>query len=80
MKIKLTKPIMSFGEEIDEIELREDLTAGDLKVLDRATGDIAKAFELLSHLSGIPVSYLEKLSISDFQNINTEGIEKLLGK
>lgn len=72
--IKLRKPIKSMGEEIDSLSIpeKEDLTAGILKSMDRATGDVSRTFELVSALTKVPVSDLEKMNIDDYALVANE--------
>ena len=73
-----TKQVM--GEEITEIKLPEEdeLTAGMLKAMDRAEGNRAGTMELISELSNIEVTAIEKMSWGDFQRASAE-VNKYLG-
>jgi hypothetical protein len=72
--IQLKKPIKSMGEEVSALTLpeKDDIFAGVLKAMDRASGEVAKTFELVSALTKIPVSDLEKMSLDDYAQVAKE--------
>ena len=68
MTITFSKPI-EFGEEvIPAIELRE-ATLGDLEVMDKHSGMVAKMNALISQLSGQAPSMVKMISARDLDQI-----------
>ena len=67
MKVPLSRPIQTPDGEVSELELRE-LTLGDLKGVDLTQiGDATVLVKVISKASGIPPSFVEKISARDFR-------------
>jgi hypothetical protein len=65
--VKLRQPIQDgFGNELTELEIKEDLKAGVLMAGDKAKGEVGKTFELLSAACGVPVSKLKTMALPDY--------------
>lgn len=61
----LSEPITDLdGSELNQIGLRKP-KAKDLRVLDKVEGEIAGMYEILSRLSGVPVSSIDELEATD---------------
>lgn len=87
IKLKLSKPIEAHGNQIDEIELREPLGKDVRKcglpftVVQRESGAVGPEYnteaaaKMISELSGIPPSSVDKMSAADF----TAAMDALFG-
>jgi hypothetical protein len=53
-------------ETIDELTMRTEVKAKDLRAIDGSEGDVAKAIALVAHLTGQPVRVIDELSKDDF--------------
>ncbi|HXG47685.1 MAG TPA: phage tail assembly protein [Methylomirabilota bacterium] len=65
---KLKEPLQANGETITELKLKKP-KAKALRAFDRAQGDIAGSFELISDLAGIPPSAVDELDVEDIAEI-----------
>jgi Ni,Fe-hydrogenase III large subunit len=72
MKIKLREKVkLTSGELVNEIEIKEP-TRGDLKAIQHIKGDLEKDDLLISRLTGISLSELDKMVVADSIKIQDE--------
>lgn len=69
----LAKPMEIKGKDgvvntYTSFTLREP-KAGDLMVMDRASGDMAKVFALVAQITSTPVTVLHELPVAEFQGM-----------
>jgi len=77
-RVTLAEPIVKRFRQADGTEREESIAevtvrkpvAGDLRVLDSATGEIGKAFALAARLTGLDVKDVDKLAMEDFASIS----------
>jgi len=72
MKFPLTKPIGVEGNVVHELEIRTEVTAGDLMAADEAKGDVGKSIHIIASLASVPPSAIKAMSARDFQRLNAK--------
>lgn len=72
MKLKLSKPIPVEDRTVNELEIREEVSAGDLEAMDAASsgGAVARSIYLIAHLTNVPPSSIRAMRASDFNKAN----------
>jgi len=70
VKFRLTKPIGVEGAVVHELEIREEVTAGDLMAADEAKGEVGKSIHIIAALANVPPSSIKAMSAGDFARLN----------
>lgn len=66
MQYKFKKPFKYGNETIETVELKEDLTAGDMVRVGNANGDGDKRAEMVVAATGWPLLKVSKMSAKDY--------------
>ena len=76
--IQLARSFKHAKQAIDEVRLR-DVYARDLRAMDQVSGEVSKRLRLVSQLSGLSISAVDKIHASDLAVI-TEVLDECLEK
>ena len=72
--VTLTEPVIMIVKDAAGVETEEEVSvlsikppkAGDLRVTDLHKGEVAKSLALITQLSGLPASVIDRLALGDF--------------
>ncbi len=80
--VVLTKPVMDAkGAPVKELIVPdpEDITLGQLGILDEAKGDYSRLIYMISAICNLPVSSVRQICFKDLEKIN-EGFSDFIGE
>jgi len=77
-EFKLKHPVKMGDEMVESVTLKRP-TVKHLKIMDSANGDISKTAALISELSDLPLSVVDRIDGEDF-GVIAEGLGGFFGK